>query len=71
MHSSSAGCDLCGLTLRYHQTNIAISGKTFHFCCMGCKQVFRMLMEATDSPDPESFRQTELFRKCQEMGIIP
>ncbi|MGD8370465.1 MAG: cation-translocating P-type ATPase [Syntrophobacterales bacterium] len=30
-----------------------------------------MLMEATESPDPESFRQTELFRKCQEIGIIP
>ena len=30
-----------------------------------------MLMEATESADPESFRQTELFRKCQEMGIIP
>jgi hypothetical protein len=38
---------------------------------MGCKQVFHMLMEATDSPDPASFRQTELFRKCQEIGIIP
>jgi heavy metal translocating P-type ATPase len=38
---------------------------------MGCKQVFHMLMEATDSPDPTSFRQTELFVKCQEIGIIP
>jgi len=28
-------------------------------------------MEATDSPEPESFCQTELFRKCQEIGIIP
>jgi heavy metal translocating P-type ATPase len=30
-----------------------------------------MLMEVTDSPDPATFRQTELFRKCQEIGIIP
>ena len=28
-------------------------------------------MDATDSPDPESFRQTELFIKCREIGIIP
>jgi len=28
-------------------------------------------MEATGSPEPESFRQTELFRKCQAIGIIP
>ena len=30
-----------------------------------------MLMEATDSPDPDSFRETELFMRCQEIGIIP
>jgi len=30
-----------------------------------------MLLEASDAPDPEMFRDTELFRKCQEMGIIP
>ena len=33
--------------------------------------MFHMLMEGTDSPDPTSFPQTELFRKCQEIGIIP
>jgi heavy metal translocating P-type ATPase len=38
---------------------------------MGCKQVFHMLIEASDAGDPESFRETELFRKCQELGIIP
>ncbi len=30
-----------------------------------------MLIEASDAGDPESFRETELFRKCQELGIIP
>ena len=30
-----------------------------------------MLMEAADSPDPVQFKETELFRKCREMGIIP
>ncbi|UCB48273.1 MAG: cation-translocating P-type ATPase [Deltaproteobacteria bacterium] len=38
---------------------------------MGCKQVFSMLLEASDPPDLTSFRETELFKKCQEMGIIP
>jgi cation transport ATPase len=28
-------------------------------------------MEASDVVDPESFRETELFKKCQEIGIIP
>jgi heavy metal translocating P-type ATPase len=30
-----------------------------------------MLMEASDSPDPSSFRESEIFKKCQEIGIIP
>ena len=30
-----------------------------------------MLIEAADSPDPMLFRQTALFKKCQEIGIIP
>ncbi len=30
-----------------------------------------MLIESSDAGDPESFRETELFKKCQEIGIIP
>ena len=71
MNTLAEACDLCGLSLRYRQFTTTITGKTYRFCCMGCKQVFLMLMEATDSPDPESFRHTELFKKCQEIGIIP
>ena len=33
--------------------------------------MFQMLMEVTNSPDPATFHQTELFKKCQEIGIIP
>ena len=71
MNKPAEFCDLCGLPLRYQRFTTNISDKTFRFCCMGCKQVFQMLMEASGSPDPELFRQTELFNKCQEIGIIP
>ena len=30
-----------------------------------------MLMETSDSLDPEFFRESELFKKCQEMGVVP
>jgi len=30
-----------------------------------------MLLEASDASDPDMFRESELFKKCQEMGIIP
>ena len=38
---------------------------------MGCRQVFNILLEATDSGDPAKFRETDLFRQCQASGIIP
>jgi heavy metal translocating P-type ATPase len=47
------------------------SGNTYAFCCNGCRQVFTILMESTDSPNPEAFRETDLFRQCRAMGIIP
>jgi heavy metal translocating P-type ATPase len=30
-----------------------------------------MLLEEPDGANPHSFKETELFRKCQEIGIIP
>ncbi len=41
------------------------------FCCIGCRQVYIMLSEAAGATDPAAFRRTDLFRRCQEMGIIP
>ena len=30
-----------------------------------------MILESSDQRDPATFRETELFRKCREIGIIP
>jgi len=64
-------CELCGLSLRYGTYTSVLSGKTFHFCCRGCRQVFAMLSEAAPPDDPGSFKESELFRTCQQMGIVP
>ena len=69
--SSPSSCDLCGLSLRHGNITAKISGKEYAFCCTGCRQVFTILLEAADSNDSDSFRETELFKKCQENGIIP
>ena len=69
--TTSQTCDLCGLPLRYGTVNTVFSGDTYAFCCNGCRQVFTILMESTDSPNPEAFRETDLFRQCRAMGIIP
>ncbi len=64
-------CDLCGLALRTQRTQAALAGRTYRFCCTGCLQVFSILLQASGSADPDAFRQSDLFRKCQEGGIIP
>jgi len=64
-------CDLCGLSLRGARIETEWRASRCRFCCHGCKQVFHLLLQSTDAARPESFRETELFRKCQELGIIP
>jgi len=70
-NSSGNSCDLCGLPLRRSGVSLNLSQTTYRFCCPGCRQVFNLLLEATGSADPAAFRKTELFQKCQEIGIIP
>jgi heavy metal translocating P-type ATPase len=69
--STSNLCDLCGLALRAGRFEATFSGKTYQFCCQGCRQVFSILLEATDSGDPARFRETDLFKQCVENGILP
>lgn len=64
-------CDLCGLEIRGRAVAGEIGRKRAAFCCAGCRQVYHMLMEASDSPDPARFRETEIYRRCVEAGIIP
>ncbi len=71
MNPSDVSCDLCGLSLRHGTIKWPSEHREFSFCCAGCRQVFIMLMEASDAPDPLQFKQTPLFKTCLEMGIIP
>lgn len=64
-------CDLCGLALRAARHESIYDNRTYRFCCQGCRQVFSILIEATDSGDPATFRDSELFKHCLEKGIIP
>lgn len=64
-------CDLCGLALRAEWIEGTFSGRTHHFCCTGCRQVFSILLQAAGSADPAAFRRSDLFRKCRESGLIP
>jgi heavy metal translocating P-type ATPase len=69
--STSRACDLCGLALTAGRFEAVFSDKTYLFCCLGCRQVFSILIEVTDSGDPEKFRESDLFKQCVKNGIIP
>lgn len=69
--SPSPVCDLCGLPLRAARVELNLAEKSYQFCCLGCRQVFSILLEASDTVDPEKFRETDLFKQCQQAGIIP
>jgi len=72
MSDKTDTCDLCGLPNPAGRTvTYKIDQKTYSFCCTGCRQVFIMLLEASESPDPADFAASPLFKKCQDLGIIP
>ncbi|MBW2483053.1 MAG: heavy metal translocating P-type ATPase [Deltaproteobacteria bacterium] len=70
-NTSPSSCDLCGLSLSHGQISGTFSGKAYHFCCNGCRQVFNILLEASDGSDPRTFKHSDLFKQCREKGIIP
>ncbi len=71
MKRDSNTCDLCGLPLSRGDFNGTFGAQTLRFCCGGCRMVYAMLMEATDSPDPARFRESELYRRCVAAGVVP
>ncbi len=64
-------CELCSLPLRYGTVQATFLGKPVRFCCKGCRQVYAMLLEAGDEGNPADFKNTELFRRCRDLGVIP
>jgi heavy metal translocating P-type ATPase len=71
MSLSTATCDLCGLSLTQGRFRLPAPNGHLSFCCPGCSMVYSMLLEAADAPDPNRFRETDLFQSCVAAGVIP
>ena len=69
--SEKATCDLCGLPLAYGSVVCKEFDAPLYFCCNGCRQVYLMLMAASDDSDPRTFKDTDLYKRCVAAGIIP
>jgi heavy metal translocating P-type ATPase len=57
--------------VRSDRFTAAYGERTYRYCCAGCRMVFAMLMEATESPDLAGFQQSELYRRCVAAGVVP
>lgn len=68
---SSRSCHLCGLPVGKAQTNLKVSGETLYFCCTGCRMVYTMLTESDPETGARDYKETELYQRCLEAGIIP
>ena len=47
-----------------------LNGKVMYFCCLGCLNVFQILMNRPDGMVSD-FKETDLYRTCVDFGLIP
>ena len=47
-----------------------LNEKVLNFCCLGCLNVFQILMNRPDGTVSD-FKETDLYRTCVEFGLIP
>ena len=63
-------CDLCSLGCGKHPLRQRVGDADHHFCCLGCMNVFLILWESGAIRASQDIRQTELFRRSLQLGLI-
>jgi heavy metal translocating P-type ATPase len=61
-------CELCGLGCRKRPYTQRVHDQERFFCCLGCVNVYLILAESC--ADGQDFRETELFKRSLELGLI-
>jgi len=67
--SPSSTCELCGLASSRPITR-AFDNRELLFCCVGCMNVYAILLESGVVASGQSLRDTEVFRRSLELGLI-
>ncbi len=65
-----AGCSLCGLRLRNDPLTGRFGESVESFCCLGCLNVYTILVESGLVADGVDLRETELYRRSLSLGLI-
>ncbi len=63
-------CALCGLKCGRHPVTHGFQAQELLFCCIGCMNVYAILLESGVLASGQDIRQTEVFRRSLELGLI-
>ncbi|MEZ5307084.1 MAG: heavy metal translocating P-type ATPase [Pyrinomonadaceae bacterium] len=63
-------CELCGIDVGRNPFAMDVRGEEKHFCCMGCMNVYTILLESGAVDEGVDFRETEIFKRSEALGLI-
>jgi len=63
-------CGLCELPCGRQPVVRSHNGGDIAFCCMGCANVYAILLESGVIASGQNIRETEVFRRSLELGLI-
>ncbi len=63
-------CSLCGLGVGRHPFVQTFEGAEKEFCCLGCLNVYTILLESGVITRGEDIRNTEIFKQSLTLGLI-
>ncbi|MBK6795394.1 MAG: heavy metal translocating P-type ATPase [Acidobacteria bacterium] len=67
---TASGCALCGLETGRRPSERMFAGEKKTFCCLGCMNVYAILLESGVMAAGADPRETELFKRSLAMGLI-
>lgn len=66
----ATACGLCGLDCGKQTIARTFQDQKLDFCCIGCANVYAILMESGVIASGQNIRDTEVFRRSLELGLI-
>ena len=70
MTTVATACGLCGLDCGKQAISRIFDEDKIEFCCMGCANVYAILVESGVIASGQNIRDTEVFRRSLELGLI-
>jgi heavy metal translocating P-type ATPase len=63
-------CDLCGLAVGRHSFKREYNDAAKTFCCLGCLNVYAILLESGGIESGQNIRESEIFKRSLALGLI-